>query len=63
MKFNEYDTVRVLIDTEHEVKKGDIGAVIMVYEQPTEGYEVEFLNEDGSQKAQIVFKRNEIEKV
>lgn len=63
MKFNEYDTVRVLIDTENDVKKGDIGAVIMVYDDPTEGYEVEFINEDGTQKAQIVFRENEIEKV
>ena len=62
MKFNEYDT-SVLIDTEHDVKKGDIGAVIMVYDNPTEGYEVEFINEDGTQKAQIVFRANEIEKV
>lgn len=63
MKFNEYDTVRVLIETEHDVKKGDIGAVIMIYDDPTEGYEVEFINEDGTQKAQIVFRANEIEKV
>ena len=63
MKFEEYDTVRVLVDTEKDIKKGDIGVVIMVYDDPTEGYEVEFINEDGTQKAQIVFKANEIEKV
>ena len=63
MNFNEYDTVRVLINTEVDIKKGDIGVVIMVYEDPIEGYEVEFINEDGTQKAQIVFKADEIEKV
>jgi len=63
MKFNEYDMVRVLIDREEDIKKGDIGVIIMIYDDPTEGYEVEFINEDGTQKAQIVFKANEIEKV
>lgn len=35
----------------------------MVYDEPTEAYEVEFINEDGTQKAQIVFQPYEIEKV
>ena len=62
MRFNEYDTVRVLNDTEAGIKKGEIGAIIMVYDEPTEAYEVEFINEDGAQKAQIVFQPYEIEK-
>ena len=63
MKFNEYDTVRVLNDTEYGIKKGEIGAIIMVYDEPREAYEVEFINEDGTQKSQVVFQPNEIEKV
>ncbi len=62
MKFNECDTVIVLNDTEEGIKKGEIGAIIMVYDEPTEAYEVEFINEDGTQKAQIVFQPYEIEK-
>lgn len=62
MRFNEYDTVRVLNDTEAGIKKGEIGAIIMVYDEPTEAYEVEFIDEGGIQKAQIVFLPYEIEK-
>lgn len=35
----------------------------MVYSEPKETYEVEFVNEDDIQKAQVVLKLNEIEKV
>lgn len=63
MKFNEYDTVKVLIDINSNIKKGDIGAIVMVYDEPTEAYEVEFINEDGTQKAQLVLQANEVEKV
>ena len=45
-----------------DIKNGDIGAIVMTYKEPNEAYEVEFINEDGSQKAQIVFQPNEIEK-
>lgn len=63
MKFVEYDTVVLLKDCKDEgVEKGDIGAIIMVYAKPKEAYEVEFVDEDGNVKAQIVLAPNEIEK-
>ena len=30
MKFKEYDTVRIMKDCEEGVKKGEIGAILMV---------------------------------
>lgn len=63
MKFSEYDTVVLTNDYESEgLKKGGIGAVLMVYTEPNEAYEVEFVDDDGEVKAQAVFLPNEIEK-
>jgi len=63
MKFLEYDTVILLNDHKNEgLKSGDMGAVLMVYTEPNEAYEVEFVNNDGEMKAQIVLLPNEIEK-
>ncbi|QAA33813.1 DUF4926 domain-containing protein [Clostridium manihotivorum] len=61
MKFAEYDTVILLKDYESEgLKKGDIGAMIMIYTEPNEAYEVEFVDNDGEVKAQIVLLPHEI---
>ncbi|OCA97843.1 DUF4926 domain-containing protein [Clostridium beijerinckii] len=55
MKFSEYDTVILITDYKNEgLKKGDIGAILMVYTEPNEAYEVEFVDDDGEVKAQIV---------
>ena len=63
MKFLEYDTVVLINDYESEgLKKGDIGAVLMVYTEPNEAYEVEFIDDNGEVKAQAVLLPNEIEK-
>lgn len=63
MKFLEYDTVVLINDYENEgLKKGDMGAVLMVYTEPNEAYEVEFVDNDGEVKAQVVLLPNEIEK-
>ncbi|WP_110953927.1 DUF4926 domain-containing protein [Anaerosinus massiliensis] len=63
MKFAEYDTVVLLRDYENEgVKRGDIGAIVMVYTEPNEAYEVEFVDENGNTKAQIVLPPDEIAK-
>lgn len=63
MKFAEYDTVVLLRDYENEgVKRGDIGAIVMVYTEPNEAYEVEFVDENGNMKAQIVLPPDEIVK-
>ena len=48
MKFQEYDLVRILKDCEEGVRKGEVGTVLLSFENP----EVEFLDETGRQKAQ-----------
>lgn len=63
MKFSECDTVILTNDYKNEgLKKGDVGAILMVYTEPNEAYEVEFIDSDGNIKAQIVLRPNEIEK-
>lgn len=63
MKFLEFDTVILINDYESEgLKKGDIGAILMVYSEPNEAYEVEFVDNNGEVKAQVVLLPNEIEK-
>ena len=52
MKFQEYDLVRILKDCEEGVRKGEVGTVLLSFENPVEAYEVEFLDETGRHKAQ-----------
>ena len=52
MKFQEYDLVRILKDCEEGVRKGEVGTVLLSFENPVEAYEVEFLDETGRQKTQ-----------
>ena len=61
MKFKEYDTVRIMKDCEECVKKGEIGAIIMVFEEPREAYEVEILDEEGNPKIQCTLLPDELE--
>ncbi|MBC2250445.1 DUF4926 domain-containing protein [Listeria sp. FSL L7-0123] len=63
MKFQEYDIVRLLKHYENNVKKDDIRAVIMVFTEPNEAYEVEFLDEEGYYKAQCTILPDDLEKV
>ena len=51
MKFQEYDLVRILKDCEEGVRKGEVGTVLLSFENPVEAYEVEFLED--------VYKRQE----
>ncbi len=63
MKFNEFDTVVLLKDYPSEgLKKGDIGAVVMIHTEPSEAYEVEFIGEGGITKALLALIPDEIEK-
>ncbi len=63
MKFKEYDVVKILIDfTDVGVFSGELGAVLMVYTEPNEAYEIEINNEDGTQKAQFVALPEQLEK-
>ncbi|MFB5171593.1 DUF4926 domain-containing protein [Erwinia amylovora] len=43
----EYDVVRAKKDLSEAVLKGCKGAVVMLHEEPTLGYEVEFINDVG----------------
>ena len=63
MKFKEYDIVRVLKDCNEGVKKGEIGAILMIFKEPAEAYEVEFLDSKGYPKAQCTLFPNDLEKV
>lgn len=63
MKFKEYDTVRICRDYNEQIKKGDVGAIVMVFNNPNEAYEVEFLDEEGFTKAQCTLLPDELENV
>lgn len=63
MKFKEYDTVRIMKNCEQGIKKGTIGAIIMVFEEPQEAYEVEILDADGKTKVQCAFSPDDLELV
>ena len=63
MKFKELDTVRILRKCDEKVQIGDIGVVVMVFDNPNEAYEVEVINKDGFTKAQCTFLPNELESV
>ena len=55
-----FDVVQLIVDLPEEgLKKNDIGAVIEVFDIPNEAFEVEFLNEDGSEKATCVLTRDQ----
>ncbi len=43
----EYDVVRAKKKLSDTVTQGCIGAVLLVYQEPTLGYEVEFIDSEG----------------
>lgn len=62
MKFCENDTVILLNDfPEFGLKKGEVGAVIMVFTGPNEAYEIEFVDNEGRTKAQIVLPPHQLD--
>lgn len=61
MKFRECDTVRILKDYGDNVKKGEIGAILVAFEEPVEAYEVEFLDAEGYPKAQCTLLPDDLE--
>lgn len=61
MQFSEYETVTLLKDYPDEnLKKGTIGVIVMVYEEPNEAYEVEFTDKNGHTKALLTLLPSEI---
>lgn len=63
MKFKECDAVRIMADCGEVVKKGEIGAVLMVFEEPQEAYEVEVLDDEGNPKGQYTLRPDDLELV
>ena len=61
MKFKEYDTVRIMKDYEEDVKKGELGVIIMAFEKPREAYEVEIVDDEGNPKAQCTLLPDDLE--
>ena len=64
MRFKELDVVKTLIDfPEEKIGKGEIGTIVLIHTVPREGYEVEFVNDDGETKAVFAILPDDIEKV
>jgi len=64
MKFKELEIVRTLIDfPEHGIKKNEVGTVVHIFHVPCEAYEIEFINNDGSTKAEFAILPEHIELV
>lgn len=61
MRFQEFDIVRILKEGSDGIKEGEIGVILLVFDDPQEAYEVEVLDERGVVKVQRVFLPEEIE--
>ena len=62
--FFENDVVRVKADHPSEgVKAGDLGAVICVFDSPSEAYDIEFVDENGRTRATLTLGPDELEAV
>lgn len=62
MKFKELDTVVLDRDLpEHGLRRGDLGAVVQVYEP--QGLEVEFVTASGRTQALVTLRANEVRPV
>jgi len=62
MKFAKLETVVLTRDlTEHGLQKGDLGAVVEIYDP--DGLEVEFVTASGKTKALLTLKVGDVRKV
>ena len=61
MKFKEYDTVRIMKDYGEDVKKGELGVIILAFEKPREAYEVEIVDDEGNPKEQCTLLPDDLE--
>ena len=59
-RFKDNDTVRIL-RSKGNIKEGEIGVVIMVFDEPNLAYEVEVVDENGNIKGIGTFFDDEIE--
>jgi hypothetical protein len=59
-----YDTVRLLVDLPDEgLAAGAVGAVVHVFEEPHQAYEVEFTDGSGRTIAQVPLTSDQIRQV
>ena len=64
MAFEEHDVVRLVRPLpEHGLPAGGTGAVVHVYDNPSEAYEVEFVEPDGNTIALVTVVPDELELV
>ncbi len=64
MTLKELDTVRVKKDfPEYKIKKGDVGIVLEIFNEPDEVYLVEFSDSSGEAISTEFFKAIDLEKV
>ncbi|MBI1921547.1 MAG: DUF4926 domain-containing protein [Geobacter sp.] len=62
MKFNEYDVVRLRCDIpNHNLKKGDVGTILIVFESQSNDYEVEFCDEEGITLALLTLNEKQLD--
>ena len=54
MIFKENDAVRILCSKDENIKQGDIGVVVMVFDNPNIAYEIEVID------VNMIFKENYI---
>ena len=63
MKFSEYDIVVLMCDRLKDgLKKGDKGTIVIVHDHPKKSYEVEFVDENGRTRTQVVLTQDEMQK-
>jgi hypothetical protein len=63
MTFREYDVVRLRAAlSSHQLPKGAVGAIVMVYERPT-AFEVEFCDPHGVTLAIVTLPAERLERV
>jgi hypothetical protein len=61
--FEEYEVVKLRRDMPSvNLKAGDRGAIVMVYVDPSQAYEVEFTDKEGKTIALLTLKEEDIEK-
>ena len=64
MVFEEHDVVRLVTPVpQHGLAAGATGAVVHAYDDPSEAYEVEFIEPDGNTIALVTVRPDELELV
>jgi hypothetical protein len=63
-EIKELDVVELLKPLHSEgLRAGEIGTVVMVFTSPVVAYEVEFVNKDGSTRAQVTLQPDQVRRL